>query len=222
MTFSPYGYTSQFTLPRIDATQRYVSFLADQSYVVRSKAPTNLHIRPSLGSYDAATTTFSVVRPTSSNQPMYSDIFDYSHVDCTNTVLQQPGLGFNPPQYSLNKDYAQSVPYDGRFHVLTAGFKQTVQTSPTVQAVLQRYSSVDGGSVKSGTVVPPNPGTCSGDDEFSVMNEPAYFAVGGNAGNFWGRFFYGDIAEVIIFNRLLSGDEIALVNDYLKAKHGVA
>ena len=134
-------------------------------------------------------------------------------------MLQQPGGGYNPPYYKLHGQ-GVPLPFDGRFHILTAGWKQSVRTDQS--AILSRYAAVDGGSVQTDTLVAPNPGCSEDGTTWALFNEPAYFAVGGNAmSQFISRIFGGNIAEVIIFNRLLSDSEIALVTDYLKAKHGV-
>ncbi len=139
-------------------------------------------------------TVFVVVKPGAS-QPTYADILDYTHASCQNIVLQQNGSATN--QFGLPVKTLDS----SRFQVLTQAFDFTSKLAS---------SALDGTNRTATT-------TCATGYTYS---EPVTLTVGGNL--VWtSRRFNGDIAEIRIYNRLLTVTEMQSVEAALKSRYGL-
>ncbi len=141
-------------------------------------------------------TFYAVTRP-AATQKSFADIFDYSHSGFFNFVIQQDGGSTNT---FYNNGLANQT--------LTAGTPSIYGGTFVNGGTLTGTSRLNGGNAQAQSV--------GGPVNFGVPNN---FRVGNWING--GREFNGQIAEVLIFNRVLTGAEQQQVEAYLSARYAI-
>jgi len=143
----------------------------------------------------AAFTAIVVVNP-GATQRTYADILDYEHENDVNFVLQQAGSSINE---FASGPYGTQKLKPGVFQIYTEMHDQQ-----------HGRCSLNGGSVKAGT----NP-------QWTVVT-PRHFTVGCKSLGAGERYFNGDIAEVLVYNRVLTDKECMEIEKMLGRKYGIS
>ncbi|MDO8543893.1 MAG: LamG-like jellyroll fold domain-containing protein [Opitutaceae bacterium] len=146
--------------------------------------------------------TVVVVAKPGASQPTYADILDYDHTTAPygGFVLQQNGDAQN--QYGLGWWY-------------NGGWQGLTPTMPVAAGSIQIMTIVKSGTAQDGYV--------NGEQKFGASvpaemhaNPPRIFAVGASS---IGRYFNGDVAEVLVYNRALSATERQQLEAALTARY---
>ncbi|MDO7877299.1 FG-GAP-like repeat-containing protein [Hymenobacter sp. ASUV-10] len=141
-------------------------------------------------------TFFAVTKP-GTTQKQYADIFDYSHSGGSRFVIQQDGNSTNT-FYNNGVTAANQVLPTAGFSILGGTFANGGTGT----------SRLNGGNALSGPA------------STNSWATPANFRVGN--WSLTGREFNGQIAEVLVFNRVLTATEIGQVETYLGSKYAIA
>ncbi len=139
--------------------------------------------------------TFYAVTKPGATQKQFADIFDYSHSGGIRFVIQQNGSG--TPTAFYNNGFADQTLPTSAFSIY--GGTYTNGTTAT--------SRLNGGNSLSVT---------PGNNSFGVPN---FFRVGNWING--GREFNGQISEILIYNRVLTGAEQQQVEAYLNARYDI-
>lgn len=148
-----------------------------------------------------STTVFVVVKPGTTQQG-YADIVDYSHSATSNQAIQQSGS-------STNQFVITGCPGNGE----CVGQQLNINSSQVLSYTFQKGSSVNsylnGGNKKTAQA-----------NSALTWVEPNIFTVGTLASSPGARILSGDIAEIIIYNSVLSdadrqGIESRLIKKYV-------
>jgi hypothetical protein len=141
-------------------------------------------------------TFFAVARP-GTTQKQYADIFDYSHSGGVRFVIQQDGSNTNA--------------------FYNNGVTAASQTLPTAGFSILAGSFVNGGT---GTTRLNGGNALAGPASTNSWAAPASLRVGNWSSA--GREFNGQIAELLVFNRMLTAAEVGQVESYLGTKYAIA
>lgn len=141
-------------------------------------------------------TFYAVTRP-GTTQKQFADIFDYSHAGFFNFVIQQDGGSTNT---FYNNGLANQT--------LTAGVPSIYGGTFVNGGTITGTSRLNGGNAQTQSV--------GGTVSFGVPNN---FRVGNWING--GREFNGQIAEILIYNRVLTGAEQQQVEAYLSARYDI-
>ncbi len=136
---------------------------------------------------------FIVAKP-ATTQKAYADLFDYSHNSSVRFVVQQDAGQTNK---FYNNGYATQQLYPTAFNLLTG-------THVNGGTVMSRANGVNELTATSST---------------NSFGTPSAFRVGNWINS--GREFTGQIAEVVMYNRVLTASEITQVETYLDTKYNL-